>query len=592
MLAAVAALRQKFSETGIDVLCTNPAGVVDVAGQATAEDIDEQMKTERLLHFLLTEELAPMLRLAKAKRGEARVTRNMLSKKPGAAFKGKNGTLGGNDNNKQVNLVVKSVRAALGFDATDLPATMKSQNHVDDEVCRPVGELPNLFESLGFFEKTTRLPQVARVCVVGGGASGFYSAIACAERVAAAGPPVRVASLAHPQEAGILILVLHKVRISGGGRCNVTHGHGVLPAASYPRGQAKLLEALSARHGPLDSWRWFEQRGVALKTEADGRVFPVSDSSACIVGALTAAAEELGVQVKSGIKVLSIEPYAQAELISATSSSTSPSFGLADGPAATKARFVLTVESEDGIQQQISCGRVSGPAILRLSAWGAYSFQETDYKAKLRLNWLPSVSSLSEVTEAVLAVPAGRPGLRPPVRRKPLGEVSPWPGTLPARLWGRLLQRASESWAADNNNNENSSNNNKNNKNKNSNKNSNNSNNSNNNDNNALPLWEQPWGRFGKQERAERLAQAVWPHLSAHEVVVSGRRPNKEEFVTAGGVDWRQDLDWERMESLSSRGLHFAGEAVDVDGITGGFNFQGCWSTGYAAGTAAADELL
>ncbi|CAE8660908.1 unnamed protein product [Polarella glacialis] len=169
MLAAVAALRQKFSETGIDVLCTNPAGVVDVAGQATAEDIDEQMKTERLLHFLLTEELAPMLRLAKAKRGEARVTRNMLSKKPGAAFKGKNGTLGGNDNNKQVNLVVtrglgdrpptkssnnttnnnritnkssqvKSVRAALGFDATDLPATMKSQNHVDDEVCRPVGD--------------------------------------------------------------------------------------------------------------------------------------------------------------------------------------------------------------------------------------------------------------------------------------------------------------------------------------------------------------------------------------------------------------------------------------------------------------------
>ena len=158
-----------------------------------------------------------------------------------------------------------------------------------------------------------------------------------------------------------------------------------------------------------------------------------------------------------------------------------------------------------------------------------------------------------------------------------MGEVSPWPGVLPARLWQRRLEHADAdgdltshlrqlsvfdspgckailSQTP------------------------------------SVPVSQWPWRFFGKAEAAQALSKVMLPRITQDQISVAGRRTNKEEFVTAGGVDLNA-LDWKRMESRSRPGIHFAGEAVDVDGITGGFNFQGCWSSGYAAGVAAADSL-
>mmetsp|Transcript_81165 Transcript_81165/g.225892 ORF Transcript_81165/g.225892 Transcript_81165/m.225892 type:complete len:489 (-) Transcript_81165:7-1473(-) len=478
----------------------------------------------------------------------------------------------------------------------------------------------------------------ARVCIVGGGAAGFYSAIACAEAAAARFGALAATPLHGP---GVLILeqsaeVLRKVRISGGGRCNVTHGHGLAAKASYPRGD-ELISFLERQHGPRDTMRWFEARGVPLKTESDGRVFPASNRSASVVHCLQGAAEELGVQVRAGAKVVAVEPLANQipgavpgarfrltleddagardevtcncvifccgsaqkrsvkrllQGVGATLRSTVPSLfsllleepslaslGGLEGLSVPDARVkVLSAATREPSElQQISLPApargpllithtgLSGPAILRLSAWGAYEFQELTYRARLRVHWAPCVEGPEDLAEAIRAVPVGRPGVRQgfPVRHKAVGEVSPWPGSLPARLWRRLLEFCGTSDRLEY----------------------------------GLrlsgteELAEQPWRLFERPQAARILARAVWPWLSAHELAVDGRRANKEEFVTAGGVVWREGLDWKRMELEALPGVHFAGEVLDVDGITGGFNFQGCWSTGFAAGSAAADAF-
>lgn len=223
----------------------------------------------------------------------------------------------------------------------------------------------------------------------------------------------------------------------------------------------------------------------------------------------------------------------------------------------------------------ITHGGISGPAILRLSAWGAYAFRDVDYNAVLKINWAPHTNE-KDMVHSIMKVPAGREK-QPPVRRKAVSEVSPWPGVLPARLWHRLLEQADV-----------------------------------NNDLTShlsqlsalqtpsckailkqtpqIPLIQWPWRFFGRPEAAQALAKAMLPSITQDQVAVAGRRVNKEEFVTAGGVDLNL-LDWNRMELKSQPGVHFAGEALDVDGITGGFNFQGCWSSGYAAGVAVANSL-
>ena len=456
-------------------------------------------------------------------------------------------------------------------------------------------------------------PHSVGLCVVGGGAAGFYAAIKSAERAAA------MAGQGKRREVLIVEKTdrfLHKVSISGGGRCNVTHRPGGLLDSSYPRG-SELMAHLATQHGAAQAAKWFESRGVELKTEADGRVFPKSDRSESIVDCLRSTAASLGIGVLLGGRVcalhkVSAEPSKfcldvqtdtglQAVLCkrailcmgSAQKRSVQKLLhdaGASISPLAPSLFSVLTSsldlaglqgvsvpDAQVGIVGEEHLPRVrgpvlvtheglSGPAILRLSAWGAFALKKAGYKATLQLNWVPSLQDPNEVTQALLAVPRGRKN-RPPVRRKPLGEVSPWPGRVPARLWERLLQKLE---AEDGSSNfrpfvgqyrvaE-------------------------------LPLARWPWAVFGMPEASELLAQALWRHLTAHKVDVQGRRPNKEEFVTAGGVDIAE-LDWNRMELRSCPGLHFAGEILDVDGITGGFNFQGCWSSAYAAGIAASEDL-
>ena len=455
-----------------------------------------------------------------------------------------------------------------------------------------------------------RSPHSVGLCVVGGGAAGFYAAIACAEAAATA-----------PQRGREILIVessskfLHKVSISGGGRCNVTHSPVASIESSYPRGSG-IMAQLAVRHGAVHAAKWFESKGVQLKTEEDGRVFPVSDKSESIVDCLVNTAASLGIRMLLGGRVCTLQRTSaeptrfslevqtesgeqailcrRAILCMGSAQKRSVQKLLRDAgaklrPLAPSLFSVLTGSCDLAGLQGLSVpdaalelvgsqhlprirGPVlitheglSGPAILRLSAWAAFAFKEAGYRARLRVNWVPSLT-LDDAVEAILAVPSGR-GSRPPVRRKPVGDVSPWPGLLPARLWGRLLQKLEveegnskfrpfvRQYRVD-----------------------------------GLPLAQWPWAVFGFPDAGRCLAVALWNHLTALEVEVRGRRTNKEEFVTAGGVDVRE-LDWDRMELRSCPGLHFAGEIVDIDGITGGFNFQGCWSSGYAAGIAAADAF-
>ena len=473
-----------------------------------------------------------------------------------------------------------------------------------------------------------KLPRATDLCVIGGGAAGFYAAITCAERAIENGhasPDILVMEKSEK--------LLHKVSISGGGRCNVLHRYGVPQAASYPRG-AGLMEHLSAAHGALDSAQWFESKGVQLKTEEDGRVFPASNTSKSIVDCFMSTASTLGIKVLLNTRAHTVDKTTEhfcvnvrgtdmmetsegsqqilcRRLVICTGSAqkrtvqsllkdagagispVAPSLFSLQFSASTASKFQglaglavpdAVVEIAENTQSSIphiqgplliTHGGISGPAILRLSAWGAYAFRDVDYNAVLKINWAPHTNE-KDMVHSIMEVPAGREK-QPPVRRKAVSEVSPWPGVLPARLWHRLLEQADV-----------------------------------NNDLTShlsqlsalqtpsckailkqtpqIPLIQWPWRFFGRPEAAQALAKAMLPSITQDQVAVAGRRVNKEEFVTAGGVDLNL-LDWNRMELKSQPGVHFAGEALDVDGITGGFNFQGCWSSGYAAGVAVANSL-
>lgn len=458
-----------------------------------------------------------------------------------------------------------------------------------------------------------KLPIAADVCVIGGGASGFYAAIACAERAVCNG-----------YQSDILILeksnkLLHKVSISGGGRCNVLHRSGASFKENYPRG-AQLMEHLRVKHGAIDSMQWFESKGVKLKTEADGRVFPLSNTSKSIVDCFLSTARSLGIKVLENAKVLTLRQTpvgfgvtvegaqsaseieckrllictgsaqkrsAQALLQDAGATicpvapslfslqfarTTAPKFQGMEGLSVPDARVQVLDHADSRGAVLITHGGISGPAILRLSAWAAYAFQELDYKAVLNVDWAPHLTQ-KDMAQSIMDVPGGRVN-QPPVRRKAVGDVSPWPGVLPARLWQQLLRDADSQGELTNHFGQLSlfrrgktcaS--------------------------TKMPLTQWPWKLFRSSEAAKVLGRAMFTQVTCYQIAVDGRRLNKEEFVTAGGVSWSEGLDWNRMESKTCPGVHFAGEAVDVDGITGGFNFQGCWSSGYVAGVAAADAL-
>ena len=404
-----------------------------------------------------------------------------------------------------------------------------------------------------------------RIAFVGGGAAGFFAAITCAEKL-------RGASLVTLLERGPQFLA--KVKISGGGRCNVTHAcfEPRAFAERYPRGERALIGALH-RFQAADTVRWFESRGVKLKTEADGRMFPITDNSQTVIDCLLRAATDTGVilQTQRGVEHVTRRAEDGFELMLNTGEiilcdklllatggcraaaggalavslghtlvSPVPSLftfhvtdarltGLA-GVAVERATVSVpgTKLSETGPVLVTHWG-LSGPAILRLSAWGARELHKTNYQFPLRVNWLPdeNLESAVKLSQAQREKFAARKIWNTP------------PAALPARLWERFASAAGIDSEA----------------------------------------------RWATLTRA--ATHALARQLVESEFHVTGKSLNKDEFVTCGGVKLNE-VDFRTMGSRVCPGLFFAGELLDIDGITGGFNFQAAWTTGWIAGHAMA----
>lgn len=403
-----------------------------------------------------------------------------------------------------------------------------------------------------------------RSVVAGGGAAGFFAAIACAE--AAPGREVLVL------ERGPRFLA--KVRVSGGGRCNVTH-HCFEPrefATRYPRGGPELLGPFQ-RFQARDTVAWFAARGVGLKTEADGRMFPVTDSSQTVVDCLIESALRAGVmpRTNSGVEAVSRRADGRFDLTLAGGERLGcDQLLLATGGARTEAQgalavalghtleppvpslFTFQVDSPllaglagvsvapveltvpgAGLRERgpllVTHKGLSGPAVLRLSAWGARWCAGVDYSFPLRVNWLPAFNPETLAREFLS-------------RRRTQGARrvvnSPVP-PLSTRLWERLVLASGASA-------------------------------------------EQRWASLGRSAQQRLVAR-----LLATELPVAGKSLNRDEFVTCGGVRLRE-VNFKAMESRLCPGLFFAGEALDIDGVTGGFNFQAAWTTGWIAGRAMA----
>lgn len=401
-----------------------------------------------------------------------------------------------------------------------------------------------------------------RIAIAGGGAAGFFAAISAAH----ANPDCKVSLFERSAQ------FLSKVRISGGGRCNVTHSlfDPRMFATRYPRGGRELISPLH-RFSARDTVDWFESRGVALKREDDGRIFPVSDSSETIVECLISEAKTAGVRLftRKGVENARVNDDGGFDLkLSDGSSAICDRLLLATGGArsaigAEIARslghaieppvpslFALHIRSAwlqslPGVSVEdveLSVGKlrergamlithqgVSGPAVLRLSAWGARALHAADYRFLLRINWLPTM------TEAAL-----RSELQSRREEQPKKRVINSPiAKLPIRLWEKLVSNARVS---------------------------------------AETIWT-ALSREGMHSLIRKLRET--------ELQVHGKSLNKDEFVTCGGVSLRE-INFKTMESRIRPGLYFAGELLDIDGITGGFNFQAAWTTGWIAGHAMA----
>ena len=401
------------------------------------------------------------------------------------------------------------------------------------------------------------------VIVVGGGAAGFFAALSVREHHAHA----RITLLERSDK------LLAKVRISGGGRCNVTH-HALEPrklANNYPRGGTFLRKAFE-RFNARDTIAWFAAKGVQLKVETDGRMFPVSDSSNTIVDCLRNAAAEAGVEIRLHAVMQRLEQQGDQgwlvhlgtgdalladrviittgghpkptgyDWIGATGHGLVPpvpslfTFNMPAEPitalmgvVADPARVrIIGTDLESTGPLLITHWGMSGPAILRLSAWGARIIHDLGYRFILQVNWVGGEHE--EKLRALLLTEAERQG-RKQVQNVPVAG-------LPRRLWLFLLDKAGIDPAT------------------------------------CL-------GDMNKKER-NRLVDL----LTNDRFTVDGRTTFKEEFVTAGGIPL-DEVDPATMQSRKAPGLYFAGEVLDVDGITGGFNFQAAWTTGFVAGHLA-----
>ena len=400
-----------------------------------------------------------------------------------------------------------------------------------------------------------------RVAVIGGGAAGFFAAIH--------------AKINHPDAQVTLLEKTHKllakVRISGGGRCNVTTSiRDIKPLSkSYPRGENYLKKAFS-QFDSKDTWEWFESRGVKLKIEKDGRVFPRTDSSQTIIDCLMDEAKKLGVEIKMGAQVIGLKPkenkiqiqfkgnenYSIYDKVIASTGGSPKMTGFKwleelghkietpvpslftlnmPGNKVTKLMGVSVNHAVVSIQGTklrtegpllITHWGMSGPAILKLSAFGARILNELDYNCTLLVNWINQKNN-AEIYEQ-LSAHLNTHSQKPVENAKAFG--------LPTRLWKYLISKA-----------------------------------------NINPDLKS--GELGKKSINKLI------HILINDSYdVKGKTTFKEEFVTCGGVSLKKSVNIKTMESKTVRNLYFAGEVLNIDGITGGFNFQAAWTTGFIAG--------
>ncbi len=417
------------------------------------------------------------------------------------------------------------------------------------------------------------MPGQPVICIVGGGAAGFFAAITCAE----ANPALKVVILERGQE------VLQKVRISGGGRCNATHAC-FMPRELikfYPRGEKELLGPFM-RFSAADTVDWFQARGVALKTEADGRMFPVSDSSQTMIDCLYGAAVRAGVQIIKGARVDQIEvrrPDGQTkgaqvapfllktsagdfaaqkvmiaagsapavwEMLKQTGHSIIPpvpslfTFNIRDErlkelSGLSVPRAVVEIIGA-GVRRKaegpllITHWGVSGPAVLKLSAFAARDLAAVQYRFQIKINWTAAL----DAGDRLLETKSG--WAKKGIAGNALFD-------LPLRLWKRLVSAAQ---IAD----------------------------------------DLQWANLSSSQM-----QALTRELTGGIFNVEGKSAFKEEFTTAGGVEL-SEVNFKTFESKLVPGLYFAGEILNIDAVTGGFNFQAAWTGGWIAGLALADAIF
>ena len=397
-----------------------------------------------------------------------------------------------------------------------------------------------------------------RVAIIGGGAAGFFSALSVKEH--------------HPNSKVTIFeksnKLLSKVKVSGGGRCNVTHAcfSPSQLSKSYPRGGKHLKKAFSVFQ-TKDTIEWFSRRGVELKAEEDGRMFPTTDNSQTIIDCFLKEASQKNIKILDQSPIRKIVPEKEGytlhlegtsehfnKVIIATGGSPKMSgfywlqqLGHSISPP-LPSLFTFNIPSDQvkilmGLVVENATVRIqgtklshsgpvlithwgmSGPAILKLSAWGARELAENNYNFNIQINWL-SIKSDEDANEII-------DNELPHMRKKKIMNACPF--EIPNRMWKFLLEKVG-----------------------------------------INP--DSVWLELSKKNRNKLL------NILLNDIYeVKGKTTFKEEFVTCGGIKL-SDISFTSMESRVCKNLYFAGEVLDIDGITGGFNFQGAWTTGYIAG--------
>ena len=410
--------------------------------------------------------------------------------------------------------------------------------------------------------KTSKKQSIA---IIGGGASGIFASLRCAEVAKAKKIDVDIRVF----EASTKFL--KKVRISGGGRCNVTHNIFEVNAfcLNYPRGQKELLSPFQ-KFQATDTVKWFEERGVDLKHEDDGRMFPVTDNSETIIDCFMQEASKHEIKLLNKMNVKSLkklgdgkislfinddESFIADSVLIATGSmpggyrlaknlghsitEIAPSlftFKIQDeileglsGTSFSQAALTLKIDGAKPFEQKgpllITHWGLSGPALLKLSAWAAREMMHTNYKAKITVNWL-GIERRDDAEKLLNTIKNNN-------TKTSVGNA--YPSELTKRFWLQLLIKCDISK-------------------------------------------EKNWSEISKKE-----FHLIMKNLFSCELDVLGKSRFKEEFVECGGINLKE-INFKTMESKVCSGLYFSGEVMDIDGITGGFNFQSAWTSGWIAG--------